>query len=337
MTRPLAAALLVGILACRPTTLPASMSDGDFWALAQSLSEPAGAFPLSDNFVSNEPRFAESVRWIRPSGGVYVGVGPEQNFSYIARLRPATAFIIDIRRENRDLHLLYKALFELSIDRADFVSRLFSRPRPAGLVSSASVTEIFRRFSAVPPSAPQFQASLTQVRDWLVSHHALPLQPEEVASIERVFHAFYSDGPEIQFWGSRPADNEAPAPSYRQLMTSQDLSGQYRSFLADEDAFLAVKDLQTRNLILPIVGDFGGPSAIRRVGAYVRQHRNTIDAFYGSNVGVYLNTRQTRAFCDSLATLPMSGGAWFIESDGARPFAAKLKACAAKGKDSAGK
>ena len=74
---------------------------------------------------------------IQARGGVYIGVGPEQNFTYIARLRPSTAFIIDIRRENRSLHLLYKALFEISRDRADFVSRLFSPARPAGRMSNA--------------------------------------------------------------------------------------------------------------------------------------------------------------------------------------------------------
>ena len=42
-------------------------------------------------------------------------------------------FIVDVRLENRSLHLLYKALFELSTDRADFVSRLFSRGAPADL------------------------------------------------------------------------------------------------------------------------------------------------------------------------------------------------------------
>src|SRR5204863_6856621 len=132
------------------------LSDREFWGLSEALSEPAGAFRLSDNFVSNEPLFAENVRWLRPAGGVYIGVGPEQNFSYIARLRPAMAFIVDIRRENRNLHLLYKALFTLSTDRADFVSRLFSRPRPSDLPSTASVDEIFRRFKDVPPSLEQF-------------------------------------------------------------------------------------------------------------------------------------------------------------------------------------
>jgi len=104
----------------------------------ESLSEPAGRFDISDNLVSNEPRVAENARWISGSGGAYIGVGPEQNFTYIAQSRPDIAFVIDIRRENRNLHLLYKALFELSRDRADFVSMLFSRLRPPDL-SSASV------------------------------------------------------------------------------------------------------------------------------------------------------------------------------------------------------
>ena len=131
--------------ACRRSTLPDALTDRDFWSVIETLSEPAGAFTLSENFVSNEPHFADTVRRLRASGGAYIGVGPEQNFSYIARVRPRIAFIIDIRRENLALLLLYKALFELSTDRADFVSRLFSRPRPPTLKSNADVEEIFRQ------------------------------------------------------------------------------------------------------------------------------------------------------------------------------------------------
>src|SRR5438067_3328203 len=173
MKRPL---LLVVILcgvtlstaACRRSTLPVALSDKDYWALTEALSEPAGTFDLSDNLVSNEPGVAENARGLGPSGGVYIGVGPEQNFSYIARLRPAMAFIIDIRRENRNLHLLYKALFTLSSDRADFVSRLFSRPRPTDLASTASVDDIFRRYMDVPPSLEQFNRNGARVRELLL-------------------------------------------------------------------------------------------------------------------------------------------------------------------------
>ena len=306
--------------------MPAAISDQDFWRLSESLSEPAGTFSLSDNLVSNEPHMPETVRWLRPLGGAYIGVGPEQNFSYIAKLHPTIAFIVDIRRENLNLHLLYKALFELSADRADFVSRLFSRPRPAALTPTASVDQIFREYAAVAHSPEQFTRTATLVRERLLTTHAFPLSQTDLDWIDRVLKAFYTDGPDIQFWGSRTVD--AVRPSYRQLMTGKDIIGQTRSFLSTDEGFGFVKDLQARNMIVPVIGDFGGPSAIRRIGDYARAHRERIQAFYGSNVGVYLNTDQTRAFCKNLATLPAAAGAWFIESDGMRPLTSKLQACA---------
>ena len=74
---------------------------------------------------------------------VYLGVGPEQNFTYIAALKPKMAFIVDVRRGNLQLHLMYKALFELSSDRADFVFRLFSTKRPEGLGTGSTANDIF--------------------------------------------------------------------------------------------------------------------------------------------------------------------------------------------------
>src|SRR5712672_266756 len=172
------------------STLPAAMDDRDFWSLIETLSEPAGAFTLSDNLVSNEPDFAERVRRLRPAGGVYIGVGPEQNFSYIVGLRPAMAFIIDIRRENRNLHLLYKALFELSADRADFVSRLFSRPRPPGLGSASSVQDIFMRYDGVPASATLHSINAQLVRERLLITRGLPLAETDLDVINRAFGSF---------------------------------------------------------------------------------------------------------------------------------------------------
>jgi hypothetical protein len=306
------------------------LSDQELWGLIEALSEPAGAFTLSDNVVSNEPHFADAVRRLRPTGGAYIGVGPEQNFSYIARLRPAMAFIIDIRRENLDLHLLYKALFELSTDRADFVSRLFSRPRPAGLGSKASVEEIFGQFDGVSPSPEQYSMNALLVRERLLATHGLPLSQADLDWIDRVFRAFYADGPKIDYYGSRAVD--AVRPSYRQLMTAKDMFGRSRSFLATEDGFRFVKELQSRNLIVPVVGDFAGPSAIRRVGDYVRERADRIHAVYGSNVGVYLTNQETRAFCGNLATLPAASRAWFVDSDGMRPLDSKLRACPSEAK-----
>ena len=227
---------------------------------------------------------------------------------------------------------LDKALFEASTDRADFVSRLFSRPRPTDLGPTASVEEIFSRYAAVPASRELFSRNADRVRERLLKTHSLPLSQTDLAWIDRAFGAFYADGPEIQFWGSRAVD--ALRPSYRQLMTTQDFTGQSRSFLASEEEFRFVKSLHSRNLIVPVVGDFGGPAAVRRVGEYVRTHADVVSAFYGSNVGVYLNTEQTRAFCKNLAGLPAASGAWFIERDSVRPLTAKLRSCAPDAKQS---
>jgi hypothetical protein len=317
---------LLSAAACQRSTLPPALTDHEFWSLSEALSEPPGSFSVSDNIVSNEPLFAESVRRLRPLNGVYVGVGPEQNFSYIARVQPTMAFIVDIRRENRNLHLFYKALFELSTDRADFVSRLFSRSRPATLPSTAAVDEIFAAYAAVPPSRDIYDQTAALIRQRLLETHHFPLSTADLEWIDRVFKAFFTDGPEIQFWGDRPGGDVRP--SYRELMTARDYGGNRRSFLATDEAFRFVKDLHGRNLIVPVVGDFGGPSAIRHVGDYVRERHDVITAFYASNVAVYLTNEQTRAFCGNLAALPASGDAWFIESKSLRTFASKLRACA---------
>src|SRR5205085_4518908 len=51
-------------------------------------------------------------------------------FTYIAKIRPRIAFIVDIRRQAMIQHLMYKALFHLSPTRTDFLSRLLSKPLP---------------------------------------------------------------------------------------------------------------------------------------------------------------------------------------------------------------
>ena len=327
----IALALSLAIVGCGSRfdrgTLPQQLSDDEFWTLVRSVSEAPGSFSHSDNLVSNEILIPHSIRQLRARGGVYIGVGPEQNFSYIARIEPAMAFIIDIRQENRNLHLLYKALFELSADRADFVARLFSRPRPAGLGTTAGAGEIFSRYESVAPSPELYSRNGALLRERLLTAHGLPLSSADLAWIDRVFKAFYDDGPAIQFWGSR--EKEA-VPSYRVLMTAKDFRGQSRSFLATEEGFTFVKDLHARNMIVPVVGDFGGPKAINGVGEYVRARSDVVRAFYGSNVGVYLNKQQMRGFCRNLAGLPAARDAWFIERDGVRSLTSKLKGCPAQ-------
>ncbi|HUK32675.1 MAG TPA: hypothetical protein VLV86_02125, partial [Vicinamibacterales bacterium] len=129
-----AAAAALVVLAAAPRSVVAAdpaLSDQEFRTLITGLSEPGGTF-VTDNILSNEIAMQDVLPELeRTHRGAYIGVGPEQNLTYITALKPSIAFVVDLQRGNLLLHLMYKALVEMSTDRADFLSRLFARPRPS--------------------------------------------------------------------------------------------------------------------------------------------------------------------------------------------------------------
>ena len=241
-------------------------------------------------------------------GEVYLGVGPEQNFTYIAATRPALAIIFDIRRGNLLVQLMYKAIFELTRDRADFVSMLFSRPRPERLTADSSVTDLFSAFESVTSDEALYERNLKAILDRLVKFHGLPLSPREVDGLTRIYRVFFDRGAAIRF-----------SPTYVDLMTATDDAGMFRSYLASNASFSFLRELEANNLVVPVVGDFGGPKAIRSIGAYLKAHGATVGAFYLSNVEQYLHQDgKWPAFCRNVATLPIDGTSTFIRSTSGR-------------------
>jgi hypothetical protein len=310
-----------GPAAGRRADLPERLSDHEFWRLTEDLSEPNGYF-RSDNLLSNEQVFArilpELISRTKP-GGVYLGVGPEQNFTYIAAIKPKMAFIIDIRRGNLHLQLMYKAIFELSPDRADFLSRLFTKPRPEGLTAQSTARDLFAAYDAAPTASEDvYKENLRAIEDVLMKKHAMPLVPEDVSGIGYVYRAFFTHGPAIT-WSTNIGGTSrgGRGVSYSALMTQSDLDGKGLSYLASEESYLLLKELESRNLIVPVVGDFGGPKAIRAVGGYVRDRGGIVTAFYLSNVEQYLRQDgKTTAFCRNSAALPLDEGSVYIRPSG---------------------
>ena len=308
--------LAVWLVPAARTALPERLTDEQFWSVITDSSEPGGTF-RSDNLLSNELQLQHVIPDLLRSPGAgraYLGVGPEQNFTYIAAVRPSIAFIIDIRRGNLNLHLLYKALFELSADRAEFVSRLFSKPRPAGLTSSSSAVEIFKAFWDVETGEALYKENLKAIHAHLTKTRTLPLTAEDLRGIDGVYFAFYWHGPVIQY-SSSMGGGAGNFPTYAQLMTATDVAGTARGYLASEEHFAFVKDMHARNLIVPIVGDFAGTKAIRAVGRYLKSRDTTVAAFYLSNDEQYLG-RENRwdRFCENVLALPLDAGSTFIRS-----------------------
>jgi hypothetical protein len=313
-------------------SLPSRLSDQTFWHLVRDFSEPNGFF-RSDNFLSNEVEY----QWVIPtlrsnlgvpdaaapagsppgSGGVYLGVGPEQNFTYIVALRPKLAFIVDIRRGNLHLHLLYKAFIEMSADRVEFLSRLFARKQPADLTPSSDIGQLMAAYQHAEASPELFVRNLQAARDWLVKHHAFPLSEEDLGGIEYVYKAFYDGGPDLNYsFPNGGFFRGGNFPTYADLMTETDGHGERRSYLASEEQFQALREIEKNNAIVPVVGNFAGPKALRAVGAYLRQHNATVSAFYTSNVEMYLFQQgdDWKKFYGNVATLPVTETSTFIRS-----------------------
>jgi hypothetical protein len=287
--------------------LPDGLPKATFLEMIEAFSEPDGSF-MYENLLSNERSYqdpiASLVKAVKPRG-VYLGVGPEQNFTYIAAIRPALAFIIDIRRQNMLEQLLYKALFEMAEDRAEFVSLLFSRRRPAGLTERVTAEELFRTYAAMPSDRASFESNLLRIKA------ELDLSSEDETTVERVYRVFFTIGPDLSY---STIDSYAPAgPSYAELMTFADDRGKNWSYLASEESFQFIKRMHRKNLIVPLVGDFAGPKTIRTVAKYLKDHQAIVSAFYLSNVEMYiLSSPQWRSFCANVASLPIDSSSVFI-------------------------
>lgn len=304
-------------------SIPERISDEAFWKMVTEFSEPGGFF-RSDNFVSNEITF----QWVLPEiakttkpGGVYMGVGPDQNFTYIVAMQPKIAFIVDIRRQNMLHHLLYKALIETSPDRAEFLSRLFSRPRPAGLDGSTSSPALFQAYANVAADSAYFAKNLAAVKDQLVAKHKFTLTSDDLRSIEYVYTAFFAAGPDLTYSFTMPGRGASMMfygrrmPTYAELMMESDGAGEQRSYLANETNYKALRELERNNLIVPLVGDFAGDKAIRSVGQYVKEHGATVTAFYTSNVEQYLfQSDDWKKFFTNVGTLPLASSSTFIRA-----------------------
>ena len=266
----------------------AAPPQASFAQLVAELSEPGGFFD-TDNLISNEKSYLHVIPQLEQSGvagGVYIGAGPDQNFSYIARIRPRVAFILDIRRDNLLLHLLFKALFAESRNRVEYVSILTGRPVPADAEKwrDADIGRIVAYIDGTKPSATP---ALDRRIHATIARFGVPLSAEEYATIDRYHAVFINAGLSLQFQTFGRA-TQSYNPTYRELVTETDRKGRKLSFLASEQDFQFVRSLQVRDGIIPVVGDFAGTHALTAIGKWMTAHNERLSAFYVSNVEDYL-------------------------------------------------
>jgi len=291
-----AAGLLALVLAVAPgggagqVPAAAAVRAESFAATVERLSEPGGFFD-SDNLVSNETSYLhvlDGLRRLGVRGGAYIGVGPDQNFSYIAAIRPEMVYLVDIRRDNLLMHLVFKALFAEAPTRVEYLSLLFGRPPPPDPErwTDRPVEDLIAWVDGTPAT----ERSVAQARERVTARiqgFGVPVSPAELQTIDRFHREFIAAGMDLRF-SSRGRGPRGFYPAYRDLLTARDRAGKQGNYLVREADYDFLRRLQTSDRMIPVVGNLAGPKALAAVGRDIARQGLTVSAFYVSNVEFYL-------------------------------------------------
>jgi hypothetical protein len=309
--------IAVAFIVAPPRPAPRAQSSGAFAARIAALSEPGGYFD-TDNLISNERSYQQvfpELERRKVRGGAYVGVGPDQNFSYIAGIRPSIAFIVDIRRDNLLLHLLFKALFDQAGSRIEYLALLFGRPVPADLAEwrDSSIDRLAQYINRPPLDVRSLDSPRLRLES-VIKGFGVPLSAEDLVTISRFHRRFTEGGLALQFESAgRPP--QSYYPTYGDLLLETDGAGRQRNYLASEESFQFVKSLQSRDRIIPVVGNLSGPKALAGIGRAMTERGESLSAFYASNVEFYLDREGSYPrFIGNLSHMPHTSRTVIIRS-----------------------
>lgn len=317
----LTVALLAGCQAAPPAADPldaqSPITHEQFAGLVERVSEPGGFFD-TDNLISNETGYlnvVDALTGLGGEGGAYVGVGPDQNYSYIAHLRPDIVFITDVRRDNLLHHLLLKALVESSDGPITFLAALHGIEVPATeSVDTLDIEAGVALLDGLADGSASRAPPLPEPIRGRIEGYGLDLTEGDHETIRRFHTEFIRRGLDLRFttFGRPPRPYY---PTYRQLVLETDADGDPASWLSDPELYAVVRRLHLANRIVPVVGDLSGPSALRAIGEVLSEMGVTLRAFYTSNVEFYLwQARTFDEWVGNLRTLPAAADAVVIRS-----------------------
>jgi len=283
--------------------------------LFRELSEPDSYF-FSDNYISNETSYLQVATGLgrrATKHGAYIGVGPEQNFTYIALTEPRLAFIVDIRRGNAIEQFLYKAAFDGAESRAHFLATLLGRdwqkegdPGPEGSVSAVL---------AHAERQPQDEATFKRIHDALeqriTSDYRIALSAADRKTLLDTHRAFFDKGLGLRF--ELKEQNGRKYPSLRDLFEQKSPEGEIAGYLGSEQSFRIIQRMQRENRIVPVVGDFSGSHALAQIAEELRRRDLTVSVFYTSNVEQYLmEPDKWKAWVKNVEALPTTTESLFL-------------------------
>lgn len=295
-----------------------SFSTRDFASCINALSEGSDDAPRTfwhPNFVSNELLQNEVAARMNSKGGAYIGVGPYQNYTFIARTQPTVAIIIDIRRNNILQHLLMKALMAESSSREEFLTKLLMRRPAAHSLAGQPTDELLDALEHQEQlTRIEVQQRIHDVCEKIEREFGFRLNAEDKMVIENYWTAFQNCGFNLRYdgcgdgWDEIKTGSHRPDPTWRDIILVGGPAANFH-WLANEANFQTIKRMHAEGRIIPVQGDFSGEKTFRRVGVLLRARHLTVSYFYTSNVELWLHKERTSGalarFYENVARLPV--------------------------------
>ena len=285
--------------------------------LIQQLGDKPVGPASADNLMTNEDSIASVVDEIDskvPAGQVYLGVGPDQNFTLMTHARPAAGFIIDYRRKNQLLHFLHQALLQISESRIEYLENFWARPfsGPRHHQMQLSAEGFMAGFDKVEIDQRKLREVQEKVRVEIGRWHEL--SPDELNEIARIQARLAGPGPEARFLALKMY------PTIRQMITGPSRSGKPGHWLADDESYATMRQLSLSGQIYPIAGDWaanaeGGETVFSKLAAHLRQESRQVGCYYISDVEFFVfRSGRFSDYLANLALLPWHPGAVVIRT-----------------------
>jgi len=285
-----------------------NLSNKEFENAMNDISEKDPGTYVTSNRVHNEGSYLQvpftSLLKLDIQNKAYIGVATDQNYSYIAKLKPGIAFIIDIQRPVMLQHLLYKALFTMAESRVDFARLLLNR-------TGNSIDEIID--SKESKEKTEVEKTAEKIITLLDKDYGIDLSEEDKRIIKEIYLDFYLNGAYITC-GTGPGN-----VPFKELIRQTDTSGQKGHYLWSDEDFAFLKNMSEKNLIIPLVGDFAGTKCISELGKWLKKRKLKVGIFYTSSVEYWIGERKNNfavwsIWISNLKALPWSENAVIVRA-----------------------
>ena len=287
-------------------------------ALIKDMSEPDGYYQY-DNWITNERGYLNIINPLLKNnvkGGAYIGVGPNQNFTFIETIKPEIAFIVDIRQQMTMQHLAYKAMFELAETREEFLSLLLSKSIPGDrkLDKNPDVNDIVDLFYKINSDLNMQKNTTLKIIELLDKKYGFELSQKDKKYIRRMMKIFCLANLNIT-WNTNENNylKKNKHVSLAEMLKGTDKSGAQLNIFNSKEKYDYIRKMHLENKIIPITGDFAGDKAFNKISEFLLEKEMTVSALYASSVEWWLfKENKFIPWAKNLAKVPITSSSVII-------------------------